>query len=575
MDQLYTWTVKQLEGLEIEGKSRHYHGEDYCRRIVESLDGWKEKNYIGSIEQIANETFELVSDDNSQYSIAFKICTYKEQAARLEVTISAPDTDDYDQKLEGLKLALKNKLVSDWKECTWLVDEQAAKLCKEAFEQAFIIENKLRSFASKILIHFLGVNWLQRAGLEKEAESVTALKERFVQRVPEFENINADFLSMTLETLVGIMFDGIVYKDDLVLGKQDYKTAIDICAKAQSTSNIADFLKKRRIVDKTIWTELFVPFIDDSDAFKSSVHDFIEDRNHIAHSKVLSWNAYTKILKDYQTFGTLIDQASVKFEQEETSEELLETWDAEHEYDNNQEYEEECYRERLASETGIEILDEDDISDWFEEVLHNLYSEVFQRYHFDVCYELSDFTAPMEGGIVFSVSCAVEDDLSISVCAEYSVDDDLGGDSICYIVVKNSTDEVLSKAEIRFHNGNGSEGEEGLMEADEDSEYDTSEYDDLKNELFEAIDSLNPYPAKADAIAYDSKGAAQVVADFPCGQCGKFGVSVNEELLPIGKCCYCGYENELERCQRCGEIVDADSLEDGFCPSCVAYIEKQ
>ena len=33
MDQLYTWTVKQLEGLEIEGKARHYHGEDYCRRI--------------------------------------------------------------------------------------------------------------------------------------------------------------------------------------------------------------------------------------------------------------------------------------------------------------------------------------------------------------------------------------------------------------------------------------------------------------------------------------------------------------------------------------------------------------
>lgn len=55
MDQLYTWTVKQLEGLEIEGKARHYHGEDYCRRIVESLDGWKEKNYIGSIEQIAKE----------------------------------------------------------------------------------------------------------------------------------------------------------------------------------------------------------------------------------------------------------------------------------------------------------------------------------------------------------------------------------------------------------------------------------------------------------------------------------------------------------------------------------------
>lgn len=80
------------------------------------------------------------------------------------------------KKLESLKIALKDRLLRDWQQYTWLTDEQTAALCKSAYEKAFTIENNLRAFASKVLIHFLGVNWIKRAGLEKEAESVEALK---------------------------------------------------------------------------------------------------------------------------------------------------------------------------------------------------------------------------------------------------------------------------------------------------------------------------------------------------------------------------------------------------------------
>ena len=93
--------------------------------------------------------------------------------------------------------------------------------------------------------------------------------------------------------------------------------------------------------------------------------------------------------------------------------------------------------------------------------------------------------------------------------------------------------------------------------------------------MFSAIDSLNPYPAKAEAIVHRSKGMDRVLADFPCEQCGKFGVSIDEEFLPVGKCCFCGWENELVNCDRCGELVSAEVVEDGFCPSCHAYVEKQ
>ena len=46
------------------------------------------------------------------------------------------------------------------------------------------------------------------------------------------------------------------------------------------------------------------------------------------------------------------------------------------------------FRDRLASESGIYILDEEKIKDWFGEVLHELFSIVYQKYHLDVCYEI-------------------------------------------------------------------------------------------------------------------------------------------------------------------------------------------
>lgn len=452
---------------------------------------------------------------------------------------------------------------------------QSAHLCKEAYEKAFIIENNLRAFAGKILIHFLGIDWIKSAGLENEAESVKNLKGKFVKRVPEFVRINTDFLSMTLETLVKIIFKGTVYKDDdVVLSRSDCEKIWKKAGSGISEQGIFDYIKSKRVVEKNIWEDLFVPFIDEPEKFKEAAHNFIEDRNHVAHSKVLSWSAYQVILKDFEKMDEQIRNADAKFDMEETSDELLDTWSAEEEQQRN---EREYYRDRLASETGIDVLDGSDIENQFDETLQDLYDAVFQRYHLDVCYEISDFQIPNEGTCFTVTSPVLEDgSLRVDVFANYIIDDDLGVDSVCKIECRDGEGKTICSAEISFRNGNGHEGEEGLMEADEDSEYDTSELEELREELFEYIDEkLNPYPGKLDAHVYENKGDNAWTADFACSQCGKFGVSIHEEFLPIGRCCYCGWDNELEKCDRCGQLVDVDVLENGLCPSCSAYVDKQ
>ena len=579
MDQLYTWTPTYSEELGCPGEEEHYHGTDYCKQVIAdvlSAMNWGTQKYLGSLDRIANEVFNVNLSEGINYRIEFAINTYEKKAARLECTITGLETENYDQKLEELKIALKNRLAPDWEVCTWLVDMQSARLCKEAYEKAFVIENNLRAFASKVLIHFLGVDWLSKPGLEKQSESVKNLKGKFIQRVPEFDNINTDFLSMTLETLFGVLFDGVTYNIEFVLNRDQYDKLFNMASKNVSGQNIADYIKSKRTVEKSIWSDLFVPFIDEPEKFKDATHKFIEDRNHVAHSKILSWNSYQVILNDFEKMDWQIRKADSKFDMEETSDEILDTWSAEEEAEEEQDVRA-YYRDRLASETGIDILDESDIENQFDETLHDLYSDVFKQYHLDVRYEISDFQTPNEGTCFTVTSPVLEDgSLRVDVFANYIIDDDLGVDSVCKIECRDGEGKTICSAEISFRNGNGHEGEEGLMEADEDSEYDTSELEELREELFEYIDEkLNPYPGKLDAHVYENKGDNAWTADFACSQCGKFGVSIHEEFLPIGRCCYCGWDNELEKCDRCGQLMDVDVLENGLCPSCSANVDKQ
>lgn len=577
MEQIYKRTPTYVEGFDCNGIEEHYYGIDYCKQIVtDTLRtlNWGTQEYLGTIDRLAREVFNVSTADGKIYRIDFEINTYERKAARLECQITTSDSIEYDQKLESLKIELKNRLILDWKVCTWLVDMQSAQLCKEAYEKAFIVENNLRAFASKVLIHFLGIEWINSTGLEKEAVSVNYLKQKFTQRVPEFENINTDFLSMTLETLMGVMIDGKVYSDDVVLNKDQYEEILKITKKNKTANSIVEFIKSKRTVEKTIWNDLFVPFIDEPDRFKQAIHNFIEDRNHVAHSKILSWSSYQVVLNEFNNIDDLIRMADSNFDIEETSDEVLETWNALEEDDQK---EKEYYRERLANEAGIDILNQRNIRDWFNDVLHDLYSAVYQRYHLDVSYDIFGFETRDSGACFTVISPVMEDNsLRVDVIAEYSIDDELGEDSTCTIRCKDGTGKIIFSAEICFHNGNGCEDEEGLMEVSENSEYDTSELIVFKEQLFEYIDEkLNPYPAELDVHVHENKGDNDWTADFACEQCGKTGVSINDEFLPIGKCCYCGWNNELKKCVRCGAIVSYDDIENGLCPSCAAYVDKE
>ncbi len=42
-----------------------------------------------------------------------------------------------------------------------------------------------------------------------------------------------------------------------------------------------------------------------------------------------------------------------------------------------------------------------------------------------------------------------------------------------------------------------------------------------------------------------------------------------DNLLPIGKCCYCGYENEHYVCELCGTVYDDMGGDEHLCNGCM------
>ncbi len=186
-----------------------YQGINYCTLllsdVVGSVASLTSCLYKGVKNRKANEVF--VVQGNTLYNITFRIDTFDDYTkAHIEVTIESVDCGiSYNTELEGLKRLLKNRLLKDWQVCTWLQDDQSEALCTELYSDFFHLENDLRAFVSKVMIFHFGITWLQRFGMEKYLQSVATMENDFIQRVPDFENINTQFLSMTLETLKEIL----------------------------------------------------------------------------------------------------------------------------------------------------------------------------------------------------------------------------------------------------------------------------------------------------------------------------------------------------------------------------------
>lgn len=523
--------------------------KDYVTQIMNdiapNLLKQSELKALGCLERIANEVF-ILKTDSAEYKITFTIDTFRDKDARIIIDIVPKYNYEgiekcYDRYLEKLKIEIKKRMTPDWKCCNWLIDEPSETLCTELYSEFFKLENRIRSFVSRVLTLHLGVDWLSSCGLEKYYNSATQLSDAFKQKVPELDDINADLISLTLESVFDIVFKCQVYENDIVLSRGECVQLEKILASNKGNENVKEFILKRRKKVADIWGDIFEQYFDKPEKFKTDVNKFINSRNHVAHNKLITWNTYNAILAELDEIEGDLDYADDRFDEKEMSKEVRLT----REYEAEQESEEQEYwRSRIAEETGIEILDEEGIYDKFCETLDDFYQDVLKQFQYDPCFDIEEMKMPAYDGEThfFDIKCKALEQNSVEVYVDMLIDDDMGESSSFSIVCKTENVEIFT-ANCQFVNGSGYEGEDHLMQAEQDSEYNISEVEELKDKLLEYVtEQLNPMIVKLNSIQQNKEKLREFVADNECEECGHLGVSINAEFYPIGKCCYCGNE---------------------------------
>ena len=578
-----------------------YIGKEYLenrlKTIEENLLELNELIYHQCFGRIANEVFVAVVND-IHYELTFTIDTYQYKKARMKVSIERQEKLDvatygnqilldgevYDVFLERLKIEIKNAFKKDWIVCSWIMDEQSEQLCSHLYSTIFKVENKIRAFANKILVHYLGKNWIKQYGMEKYEESHKNLSDDFKRKVPCFADIDDTLMSMTMETMMEVVQKANIYENEIVLNQSDM-TKLHQKISTGAANSLLELMRNRRKVKINIWKDIFKQYFEDEEAANINITNFINNRNHVAHNKLLNWSGYQIMKQNIEQLDLIIEKANRSFEESIPSEEQYMTWNigAEEEESDaaRREWERDYLRLRILGETGIEIREKEEIYELFLETLVELYNEFSDTYYFDPQFEVSEKSdvSMIEGEQkLFSIRSNAIKTAVVEVVANMMVDSDMDGESSLYISCRQNDTEIFH-AVLEYHNGSGMEDcFDGKIVLSSETYYNTEELDVFKDELKEYIKGkLNPLISKKESLEYTAitSGGAGPVADIPCMECGKYGISILEDFYPVGYCCYCGEENYIKQCQRCGKWYEDGEGNDTICAGCLEKMMEE
>ncbi len=460
--------------------------------------------------------------------------------------------------------------------CTWIIDEQSEYLGMELYLLIFKTENKMRAFINKVLTYKFGVKWMELIGFEDIIKGHQRSNVDFKREVPEFNNINDFLICSTAESLVNLMLKSKVFETSITFSDVESMNLHKMLADKKTNSAFEALLKLRKVkVD--IWRDVFEKYFDN--IVEKSITDFIKNRNHIAHNKLLTNASFEKMKQNILAVDVMFDKANELFWDEEPSDELNETWNAEQEEIWN---EKEYINDRIKNETGINVLFSEDIFDLFEENIQQLYTAIYDSEYFSYTVVVSSLNSIQDEPfkqILFSVESNVDSSFKFDVCVLFDITEGMGEDSYMDLWIENSDMTKTLETKVMYHNG---EAHEDTMECyyipDSESYFEDEVLkgfiDDLKCYI---SDDMNTIKSEVDTLSYSAikDGGNSPVADFPCWNCYQNYISIDNDLYPYGHCINCGEENEMRRCIRCGTLYSVEDGGENLCNYCFGKIEKE
>ena len=510
-DDIFEADVEQVEDI----------ADEYCQGImarIETLFGSDCKvKYIGCTDRIGNFEFK-VSYKDVEYTVIFKMDTYewnrqftvKIGYSQIRVGIPVPQMREkvagYDHFLEKLKINIKNALIRDWYKCVWIKDNQSLELSREVYSDIYMAENELRAFISRIMIEHFGIDWHDRPEFYKLKASIEENAVIIKRNVPNFNNIDVNLYTVTLEKLMDtVMAD--IYSDamqDSSEMQKLIKERIFATTQLDKMKSALDFLKNRYVKKYNIWERFFKPLIVDPVRWEELLTSFIANRNHVAHNKLLDYMSKETMLSDTREFRRFIREAVIKFDEENCSEEVEETLQA---IADQREYEQEARMEITESESGVKIRDKKEIIKLFQDTIDEIYTDAVNKVYFDEGIEVlgeCKLQDSVDEQLLFSITGRSSKKLEIYGVID--IDDSEGAASAMQIRVY-SADENIVNGDIEYVNGEAEYSPEQTshMPVVMDS-YDDSNAEIIKN----AVDEFLEREREDEAIIfYEEKRMAE------------------------------------------------------------------
>jgi len=389
-------------------------------------------------------------------------------------------------------------LIRDWYKCVWIKDNQSLELSKEVYSDIYMAENELRAFISRIMIEHFGIEWHDRPEFYKLKASIEENAVIIKRNVPNFNNIDVNLYTVTLEKLMDTV-KADIYSDAMVDSPEMQKLIkerIFATTHLDKMHSALEFLKNRYVKKYNIWERFFKPLIANPVRWEELLTSFIANRNHVAHNKLLDYMSKETMLSDTREFRTFIREAVIKFDEENCSEEVEETLQA---IAEQQEYEQEARMEIIESESGVKIRDKKAILKLFQGTIDEIYTDAVNKIYFDEGIELvgeSKLQDVTNEQLLFVLTG--RSDKKLEIYGIIDIDDSEGAASAMQIRVYN-TDENIINANIGYINGEAEYNPEQTSHMPVVIDlYDDSNVEIIKNAVDEFLEK-----EREDIISYE------------------------------------------------------------------------
>lgn len=502
-----------------------------------------------------------------------------------QLTVSLkPQTIDqqFDQFLYKSKFLLKDILIKDWIECVWIEDQQSMDFSNDLYKSIHSVENDLRNFINISMIRYFGIKWWENYVPNEIKIQYLNGQKNFKRVATSYSNVNDNLLGINTIHLTSIMKHKKMKlknnsNQNITSHLYSLKNNGDLNILSKEINKFLSKLKEEHEVELDLWDYVFSKYFE-GDFVHQHWREFSDNRNHIAHNKLLDLEAYNIIKNNINTVSENIKEAQKKFDATHISEEetaimlrLQDNLDLENENSS---------RNRKEYESGVKILDTSSIIKEYGLLTSDLIEEFKDVLYFRGDLEIITMQLNEESlnGELIRIESKLNSNV-LSLIIDLNISEGSGSQSTANFRVLIN-DEPEEDIIIYYNNGEVTFNEDlNLYEAVKFNEFEPDNADNVLSFLEDKVEEI--FPNLKDRIslaAYTAikDGGNNPIAEFSCEECNEDTVCIDSEIAELGRCISCGNQHEVNACERCGYHYNVAAEGTSYlCEGCYDYYDAQ